>query len=232
MSLKTELVFQSALLSTSLVQPVNAKSRGKTLEVLCRQMPGQERPWLALVQEMLVVADAMSFNLHVCRRYVLKDGELAYGWNLGVDAPNPKKLAEAVDCLVKVLAKAKPVLQSAATQEPHRFVPRPTLVPDRPKFGQKQQAAPQNNTARLPHNRGPNRGKVTGRPTPRPPGEEAPIDEAPPGFSPRITTIKEEIDSDGRKTVIQEMPLPHVYREMNVPSKPGGRGAKLLGNSK
>jgi hypothetical protein len=226
MSLKTELEFKSALLSTALVQPIDSRSRGKTMEILCRQIGGQEKPWLAIVRMLLQQAHNEGFELHVCRRYVLKDGDLAFGWNLGIEAPNVKKLATAVDSLNKVLATAKPVLTSpsrgtgGAVQSFQDVEPPPpqrfSQQPPRRMFGsaKKPVIPPQRNKkAMFNHS--------------RPPNQEAPIDEAPEGFMPTITTVSSGMDQEtGKQTLIREMPLPHVYRDLNRPNAKG-KGAKL-----
>ena len=86
MSSKAMMKLQSALLSTGLVQPVLEKAKGGYLEILCRQIPGQEKAWLQIVEAMLVYANGSdSFEFHVCRRYVMKNGGMVFGWHISID---------------------------------------------------------------------------------------------------------------------------------------------------
>jgi hypothetical protein len=213
MSIKAELALKSALLSTSLVQPVDSKSKGRVLEILCRQMPGAEKYWLSLIRDMLEAAQTNAFDLHICRRYVLKDNELAFGWNIGLEASSSVKLQASVDALTKILSQAKPILTQVPSEARfHNLVP-----PPRPKFvGAKPKAA-----------------KDRLLPSPRPPGEPGFTEAPPPGFVPQITTIKESIDPEsGKPVIIREMPLPHIYRDLNRPAHKDGKGARLIGEKR
>jgi len=40
--------------------------------------------------------------------------------------------------------------------------------------------------------------------------------------------VKRGVDSQGNQTTVEEMPLPHVYRELNKPTHKGGKGARPL----
>ena len=91
MSSKASMQLQSALMSTGLVQPVSEKSRGGYVEVLCRQIPGQEKVWLQVVDKMLIFAEEHKTVLqefHVCRRYVRKGGQMAFGWHIALTCKN------------------------------------------------------------------------------------------------------------------------------------------------
>jgi hypothetical protein len=210
MSLKAELNLKSAILSTSLLQPIDSKSKGRYLEVICRQIPGQEKPWLSILLKMLTKAADSDFSLHVCRRYVVKDRKLAFGWNLSIDAKSTKKLDEAVDILCKILAEAKPVLtldevRNEPTPQNNRHISPPKFNQGRPgpKLGNK----------RLP--------------LPRASGMASQVQEAPSGFQPEIKLVSEKVDDKGRSTQVFEMPLPHTYHELNKPNAKG-RGARMI----
>lgn len=97
---------QVALMGTGLVQPVDLKSKGGHLEVLCRLVPGQEKPWLQVMSQLLEAVE----TLHVCRRYVLKGGQMVFGYHIGFEFPSVKALSAAVTACVDVLSKAKPML--------------------------------------------------------------------------------------------------------------------------
>lgn len=179
-SARAELALKSALLGTGLVQPVESMARTGHVEVLCRQVPGQEKAWLEVLKQLLVL-EKDGISLLLARRYVLRNDALAFGWHVQVNAAG-KLLGAAVEAMVEVLAKAKPTLSAATPQVV--ATPRPAVV----------QSAPD---------------------TPRPGGETY------------IRVVRREIDEEtGQLIVEEEMPLPHVYRDLNRPAYPGAAGAK------
>ena len=187
MSTKAELELKSALLSTGLVQPVESKGRGGYVEVLCRQVPGQEKAWLGIIHELLKAAEASEFKaeFHICRRYLLKDKALVYGWHVAIKAPDGRVAGLVVDDLARVLSKAKPVLESAVKKIPvkHRQAveePEPSPAP---------------------------------RAQPRAVGVHA---------------VERGVDGKGKAWMVEEMPLPHVSRDLNIPNSKG-RGARGCG---
>lgn len=204
MSAKTELALQSALMSTGLVQPVETKGRGGRVEILCRQVPGQERPWLRVVEGLL--AALPSGELHICRRYVLKEGKLAFGWHLGFEMPTAKALQNAAELAVAVLARAKPELTSVVEDEAQAVV-----VP------------PQRSRAMAPGQHPPRAAPVA-----RAPGAPARLEMPPPGRTEGIRVVRRAVDEETGSTIIEEeMPLPHVYRDLNKPRHKDGRGARM-----
>lgn len=208
MPAKIDLALQSALMSTGLVQPLEVKGRGGRVEILCRQMPGQEGPWLRVVETLLVALQSIVPSpLHVCRRYVLKDGKLAFGWHLGFETPNTKALQAVVEVAVQVLGTAKPELPSVTAYEAQDEVTAAVVPAARSR-------------ALAPGQHPPRR-----EPVPRAPGAPARLDAPPPGRVEAIRVVKREVGEDGRQTIVEEMPLPHVYRDLNKPVRKGGRGA-------
>lgn len=199
-----ELTMKSSLLGTGLVQPVSSSSSRGRLEVLCRQVPGQEAAWLRVVGQLL---EAQEDGLHVCRRYVRRDGRMVFGWHLGLETRSVRALGAAVAALTAVLEGARPTLtgaapaQDAGEGESQRDSPSVAAPPSRP----------------LPAGVHPKREAY-----PRPPGPSARV--PPPQESATIKVISHEVDEDGNVVTIEEMPLPHVYGEMNRPTA-GGRGA-------
>ena len=112
------LDLKSALLGTGLIQPITSKVAKGKLEVLGRQVPGQQAAWLKVVETL--VTSVKSPWLHVCRRYLEKDGRMVFGWHLGVDAPNQKVLTQVVrEVFETVLAKSKdsPLYKNSQEQE-------------------------------------------------------------------------------------------------------------------
>lgn len=217
MSSKASMQLQSALIATGLVQPVSEKSKGGYVEVLCRQIPGQEKPWLKVVESLLTYADgaegSLNFELHICRRYVRKNGQMVFGWHISITSRSAKVLWLSVEHVVaEVLSKATPSLEGPVTEER----PAPQVVSQAPQADNRRPLAPgqhpQNQSAppRLP---GPP-GAVIGTP--------------PPGFKPSVRVIQNFRDENGKQTIIEEMQLPHVYAELNRPNAKG-KGARFTG---
>lgn len=225
MSLKAEMTLKSALLSTGLVQPVDSKVRKGRVEVLCRQVPGQEKSWLNVVEKILTASEEASQDVHLCRRYVLRDGQMLFGWHIQVDAEKVKDLMAAVEVVVQVLASAKPSLD-VAPKEP----PRPPTVPRQNVQQPRRPLAPGQHPPKAPaHPRAPSGGPGTAH-------------EAPAGFSFEKRTVLKKREENGMEMIVEEMPLPHIHSELNVPSRPridpktgksvgGGRGASYTGAS-
>lgn len=216
MSAKSGLKLQSALMGTGMVQPVSEKMKGGYLEVLCRQVPGQEKPWLRVVEMLLTYGEgyaAAGVNLHVCRRYLMKNGMMVFGWHIAIECKNAKILGTAVDSLVaEVLEEAKASLEESAQEETPvaRSAPQAAQAASRAPLSPGRHPPPQNAPPRPPSSP----GNVIGTP--------------PPGFRPQIRVVQNTRDQNGKVTIVEEMQLPHVYSEMNVPNEKG-RGAKLTG---
>lgn len=216
MSTKSSLKLQSALMATGLVQPVSEVTKGGHLEVLCRQVPGQEKPWLRVVEMLLTYGEGYSaagVDLHICRRYLLKNGMMVFGWHIAIDCKNAKLLGTTVDNLVaEVLEEARTLLEA---QEP-AVTPAPREQPVAVQAASRAPLAPgQHPAPRMPPPRPPNApGNVIGT--------------VPPGFTPQIRVVQNTRDQNGKVTIVEEMQLPHVYTEMNIPNSKG-RGAKLTG---
>lgn len=177
MSTKAELSLKSALLSTGLVQPVESTGKGGQVSVLCRQVPGQDKPWLQVARELLITAGEASCELHLCRRYLVKDGQMVFGWHISFSTKGTKAAEELVAKLEPVLAKARPSLASADVEE------RPAQTPAR-------------------------------HTTEAPPVES--------GHRDGVRLVSQTRDAKGRLKIVQEIPLPHVHRDLNVP-QPGKR---------
>ncbi len=216
MSQKAELNLKSALISTGLVQPVESSSKKGRLEVMCRQIAGQEKPWLDVVTQLLETAESTNLTFHICRRYVLKDGMLVFGWHIQIEATT-KGMDAAVVVVAQILAKSRPTL-GAPIQRPQAAAT--TKQPFR------RPAAPGQHPVKLAAMRAPAGGSE--------------IEDAPEGYEFKETVVVDRVDEDGTRHVETEVPLPHVYRDSNVPSKPiynsnlgrfvgGGRGAKNSG---
>jgi hypothetical protein len=219
-----EYDLKSALLGTGMVQPVSSgfeKGKNGRLWVLCRQLPHRERPWLKVVHLLLSVAEDMDVELHICRRYVLKEGRLVFGWYVGVSGP-PRRVQRTVEGLLATLAGVEAPLDAVDEDGPSgRAIAAPGDEdgPVEPERRFQLPVAP---------------GRRAGPPVAvvRPPGAPAAVEDPPEDFTPRIRVVRNTTDSEtGRRIIEEEMPLPHVYREMNKPAHEFGRGAKFTGST-
>lgn len=222
-----ELELTTALLGTGLVLPHKSYVKGGRAEILCRPVPGQDPRLLELLKVLLVKAEEAQIHLHVCKRFVAKEGALAYGWNFAIDAANNKKLKEAIDILKPILEEAKPSLQDMAAA----LTPAPATAPQPPSAMDRAAAARQagvvvDREAGVLGKLAPERSQTVYQPGVRLPGAA-------------ISLIDVTRDDNGT-TSIFEMPLPHVSADLNVPKKynpetgrrephPDGAGASLYG---
>lgn len=198
---------REALYATGLVQPLDSDGRGGYVYCLCRQVPGQEASWIKTVDQLLTAADG-SVDLHVCRRYVRREGRMVFGWFIAVETKNAKDLVTAVDVVVEVLKGARASL-TVAPAAPHQsqYRDRQSVVEKKVLGGQNQH------------------GTNAGR---RAPEYVGPDPESPENFRPMLRTISSGTDSKGRVHDVVEMQLPHVYGDMNVPKHKDGKGAKSI----
>lgn len=194
---------------TGLVQPVSSNQKGGWLEVLCRQIPGQERPWLAAVEALLEVAEVhgLSDALILARRYLRRDGRMVFGWYLSVGLKNTKELAAASAHLIRTLEGFRPTLSVgplSADKADRANISPPIPVPHRPQ---------------------PAAVRAMTNATPRPPSDgQDPV--SPTGRAQKaVTTVA---GSDGRAEVL-EIPLPHTYGELNKPKAGSTKGARKIG---
>lgn len=195
---------RDGLFRTTLVQPISFEGRGGSVSVMCRQIPGQEKAWVKLVDALLMKAEFKEISVHVCRRYIRKDGRMVFGWFVGVEAKTAAALVDAVQELAPILEDgptfAKDVPQ-APPPAPKKYVsPYQDKTPQHVKDGLAQDGHPMETTA-----------------APRAPEESGPDPEAPPGFNFAMKNL-----GNGHS----EMPLPHVYtKDRNSPQPGSTRGA-------
>jgi len=216
MSSKDSLLqLQSALLSTGLVQPVDTKVGGGSVEVLSRQVPGQERAWLKVVGSLLETFEGSGdgVDLHICRRYLRKNGSMVFGWHLSLTCKSAKALKVAVEKAVGTLQGFKASLSGPSEEE---------LDDDDIEAAK---AAPQPRSRPLAPGQHPKNRKAV----PRAPGKPGQVVGTPPAnFQPAIRVVQNTVDAKGKRHIVEEMPLPHVHREMNEPNEKG-KGATLTG---
>jgi len=208
---------QSALACTGVVQPVSMKDKSEDgyLEVLCRQVPGQEKVWLEAVDKLLLLeeqANPLLGSLHVCRRYLRKNAQMVFGWHLAITCVDRSALQLVVEGIIeKVLTDLRPSLGTVA--QPVRL--EPAVVP------QAVSRAP------LAPGRHPPPRTMPPHP-PNAPGTVVGV--PPPSGSARLKVVQNFRDDNGKVTIIEEMALPHVYAEMNRPNAKG-KGATFTAGS-
>lgn len=204
---KLEFELKSALLSTGLLQPISSEATSKSVSVMCRGVPGQDRAWLRTMESLLVL-NGIPF-LHVCKRFVAKDGKMVFGWHISVDVKSAKTLKSSVGWLCNFLSTVKPELVTTEQE---------TAVEVRQPAG----PSPSNEYLKM----------AKGMPPPRAPGPPGLSHQPPPPEEFKFTkkVVSKKTDEKGRVTITEEMPLPHVYQELNKPNEKGG-GAKYLGGN-
>lgn len=202
---KIGLQLRGALLETGLIQPVDHCDSLKHFWTLCRLVPGQEANWLQVVDRVLTAFElhGTEVELFLARRYLLREGSMVFGWHIGLIAKSGAMLETSVGLLVNVLQTARPVLEQVEAALP----PPPMSRPSPPPASQRRVLAPGQH------------------PPPRPASPRAPTGGnaqlEPPGYVASIRIVKQEIDNDGKQTIVEEMPLPHVHHELNVPNAKG-----------
>lgn len=114
---KAEMDLRSALLGTGQVQPVESKHAAGLVEVLARQVPGQESAWLQTAEALLLAFKDQPGELHLCRRYVIRGDRMVFGWHIGLHV-SASRLAQVLGRLLPVLTAASPRLDSPAAPAP------------------------------------------------------------------------------------------------------------------
>jgi hypothetical protein len=229
MATKAELELKTALLGTGMVQPIQSKSRGGHIEVLCRQIPGQDKTWLAAVAGLLA-CESEELQVHVCRRYVLKAGKMVFGWHVQLDAKTAKALHVGVDAVVVELANHQPELTAppeVATRIPAVASPEP---PPAPKYKSEYKTDAQV-MQELGLSGRADDGRLGRRVNPLPVDDLRAAANARSGdrlTDPRLKLVEHRQGADGRSEYVMEFPLPHQSKEMNVPTHEGGAGARYM----
>lgn len=181
---KLEYDLKSAILSTGLLQPVSATSTSKSISVMCRAVPGQDKVWMKTMEGLLESAVG---DFHICKRFVFKEGKMVFGWHLGIDSKSAKNLKTAINWLCEYLGTVKPTLnpEPVPQSNPYNEPPAPALTVSQPVV--------------LPK----------GMPPPRPPGEPAAVQPAPPSFVFKATQISQEEEIIPLPHVYSEMNVPN-----------------------
>jgi hypothetical protein len=231
MAMKAELELREILLTTGLVQPLSTTGAKNRVSAICRQVPGQERPWLEVVTNLLKDSvDDPEIRLHVCRQYIWKDERMVFGWHVSFDGKGVKDLDRQLDWLRGAVKGVEPVFGGPPAP---RIVPEPKDVP--PPIA--PTIVPLNLLEAEDVNRDEEvrRARVASHTTasPRAPDRHIPDPVSPGEFKPSIRIVKTGVARDSKNRTIQtvetEFPLPHVYvQDMNAPNEKG-KGASTLG---
>jgi hypothetical protein len=235
-----ELKLHTALLGTGVVQPHQSYTKSGRVEILCRQVPGQSAAVIEMLTALLKKAQEENVTIHACKRFVLKDGVLVFGWNFAIETKNAKELKVALDKLIPALEQVRPALVAVHEEAP---APRPVAAaPAAPEEEMEEEDAPPppprksdyKTDAQVARNLGitvdAKAGKL-GRLEPQNGGRvHYEVGKRLPGH--RISVLSAGVDDAGRPVVISEMPLPHVRKEMNVPKFEGDKGATYVGKTK
>lgn len=202
---------RESLFSSGLVQPLDSSGRGGSVSILCREVPGQTKGWVSLVDELLTAAGE-KYELHVCRRYVRKNGKMAFGWFIGIETKNAKELFTAVQELAPIIVAGRSKFVTA------QVIP---LVSKRKTAAVQEEVEEQR-----PGYRPDFQLQQFTKANPRAPEYSGPDPKVPREAVFRATTRREG------DQVITEMPLPHVHtRDINRPAPGSNKGAALQGRS-
>lgn len=216
MSAKTQSIrLSSAIIGTGVLQIVQTQATAKHISMMCRQVPGQEKVWLSSIEDLLTAYEGLKApvaELIIARRYVLKEGKLAFGWYISL-AGTSKTIDSLIEVFEEVLANASP---SATPQ---------ASIPLTPPSAASAEPQSQRRFAPGEHPPPSSRAKAPSAEDLIPSQSQVP----PPNFTPKIRVVSTGRDEKGNMTSTEEMPLPHIHqRELNrVNAK--GRGAKPLG---
>lgn len=226
MAMKAELELREILLTTGLVQPISTTGAKNKVSALCRQLPGQEKPWLQVVSNVLKASfgdDELHF--HVCRQYVWRDERMVFGWHIAIEGKGVKDLDRQLDWLRDAVRGVQPVFDAPPAP---RAVPEPQDVPPPPQAAHvvtQDLLAAADDVYRDAEVR---QARVASHTTasPRAPDRPAQDPSPPPGFTPSIRVVKTGVARDSKNRTIQtvetEFPLPHTYvRDMNAPNEKG-----------
>lgn len=120
MTIKDELV--QSLNETGMVEVITSDHKGTKLSVLCRQKPNTDKDWLKLVNNLLVNTEKLKTETHICRRYLLKNGKMVYGWHISFTG---KSLSKDLKMVLAALGFAKSVIDSTKRppQQPTKALP-------------------------------------------------------------------------------------------------------------
>ena len=177
-----EQELEMLLANSGMVEPVSIKKRGRKASCLCRGVPSEVSRWLEFVKQLLLWAEEnqQTDSVFVGKQYLLKSGNVAFGWLLEFDFNSAKELKAFMAGFLSPTLRfhKKPGAQRPAQIQPQQAGKKPNIV------------------------------KV----------------------------ISRHVDDKGRVNEVVEVPLAHVPKDLNVPTKPvwsethgrmigGGRGA-------
>jgi len=192
---------RDAIAATGTIVPLQVDTKGGGVggSLMCRPVPGQESRWLSVMKEMLLAASPIQgVNLHVGKRYVLKNGQMVFGWYVGLACSKAAQLREAVNAISSAIDNLPEV----------EAQPAPARAPPPPKPGPVRTSA-----------------------SPRAPDYEPPRP-VPVNVDVRLRTVMDTTrpGADGKpvRMSIQEIPLPHIYGELN---KENSKGRGVIGGA-
>lgn len=109
---------------TGMLQTVDVSGSKSEIAILSRQVPGQEKAWLDVLTKLLKSRASSLVDLLICRKYLIKNNRLVFGWYISLRGINTASVQEACTELKAVLAKARPSLEDTKPSTPQVNVPR------------------------------------------------------------------------------------------------------------
>lgn len=227
MAVKAEMELREILLTIGLVQPIRVESKvGGHVSAVCRLMNGQDKAWLRAIDHLLRVGADNDVQFHLGTRFVLKDGVMVKGWDVGVEAKSSTDLKRCLDIFK---AAAQTIVEMEPVQTPPAPAPQAAVVPAQEEEEPQQPSLPVS-PAEQAKRAAEYAKRTNAAPRSSSGGAEAP---PPPVADTRPKVIYRSTAKDRRNrvvpVVIEEVLLPHYYPDdMNKPNEKG-RGATTTG---
>lgn len=107
----------TSLSSLPFVEPITADFSVTGVKVICRVKKGTEAAWAKVVEKILRSADRAEFKAHICRLYFLHNGNMVYGWHLGITSSS---MEDTIDHVVGLIRGGKaPPARKVSKPQPH-----------------------------------------------------------------------------------------------------------------
>jgi hypothetical protein len=211
-----------------MVQPVQVGGTKKKLSALCREVPGQAKPWLQVVTNTLRAAASAEIEIHICRQYVWKNDQMVFGWHVGFDCPSAKELTRRVNWLHDALRGVQPELVAPDAVTSVVAQPPPAAQDDEEEADPEATLTPEQRTDLAAR-----RARYASRTTAAPRAPSGPAIDPPTSQDGTLKVVFRGQQKNQKNqlvpVIVEEFPLPYSYGDdMNKPNEKG-RGASTLG---
>lgn len=142
MKKKIDELIEEALTATDVLIPVTKELTPSGWRFLCKVVPGMEKVWLSKLESILQWGEAKKLDLVVARRYILKDGKMAFGWYIQLEGQSGDSRESTSSEFCGLLYSIKPTKDN--TKEKPKPAQKP-LDPNAPKLKVLENSKDQNN---------------------------------------------------------------------------------------